>query len=213
MLNEKIKNTKIKIDSREVSDACEIIAHGWRVSLYRSFKDPADDFITVIRDNIRFTFKPDNSKSICVKKYIDGELVDSKSFFDPGCGLVGCICIREIPGATPYAFFRNNKLLKLMDEFGVKRIEFPKTSDTRFERSVFEVCEKDAPVDPKTTPPPFHTDGDYEIEGIVKFQDRYARKYNISDASYVYEYNTGIFVIPWIYNMEHLYSILAGLMS
>lgn len=206
---DKIKTVKIKIDDRMSTDASEIIARGWHVSIYRS-KEPMNDFITVIKDNVRFTFKMEEAHSICVKKYIDGDLIDTKSFYDSDCGLVGAICIREFPDHTPYAFFRNRHLIDFMHEFHIKRVEFPKTADGRFEKSVFEVCQKDEPAT-SAFPPPFHTNGTYTIHGIVKFGDKYARRYDIANASYIYEYNTDTITIPWIYDIDVLSILLREL--
>ena len=52
--NPRSRSTRIKIDARGVSDASEIIAHGWHVSIYRG-RDHFDDFVTITKDNVRFT--------------------------------------------------------------------------------------------------------------------------------------------------------------
>lgn len=203
---------KIKIVSRSASDATKMKAKGWVIEIFRE-KYEHDDYVIAERDNInvRFVLAPAKTPNTMeIKKFVDGEYVDSKFFYDPGCGLCGTLCISEGKTiATTYAFFRNEKLTTLMERYGIKRIEIAKDDSPQFEKFVYEDTTR-SPYGRTITPtmPPFHTDGTYEEASQFSSS---MRKFLITGASYVYEYNTCTLTIPQKYNVEKLDEILKQL--
>lgn len=202
------RSTRIKIDARGVSDASEIIAHGWHVSIYRG-RDRFDDFVTITKDNVRFTVAAvEENDTIVIKKFIDGNEVDTKTFFDPGCGLVGTIGIRETENSTAYAFFRNEMLQRFMEEHDIRRVEFSKTSGSKFDKIIQMYENENGSIDG------FVTSGkseeidetvDETLGGVT------VHKFHVHDATFIYERSTGTLTLPWVYDLVQLRKTFSAL--
>jgi hypothetical protein len=203
---------RIKLASRSESDVTKMKAKGWVINVFRE-RNERDDFVIAERDviNTRFTLQLAKvPHTVEVKKFVNGEFIDSKLFHDPGCGLSGTLCISEGKTVTTtYAFFRNEMLMELMERYGLKRIEFAKTDAAKFDKFVYE---NDLSMygkgEGKPTLPPFHTDGTYEE---TTPQQPNMRKFLVSGATYVYEYKTCTLTIPQQYDIWKLDELLKHL--
>jgi len=200
---------KIRIISSAQTDVTDLRAKGWHVLVFRGTKLD-DDFITFEKKDIRFVVKigeKDGNRVVEIFKFIDGHQKDEKQFFENGCGINGTYWISE--GKTnelTYMFYRNEKLQTLIDEFGIRRVVFPKDPGEKFEKDVYLDIEK-AKRYSGTLPeaPSFHTDGTYEEVGT---DVKGTRKWHVTDASYIYEYNTLTLTIPQVYDTEKIRELL-----
>ena len=214
---------KIKIPKRNESDVSRMIAKGWNVSIFRGKNVFGfEDFITIEKGCVKFwagytrTNNMDQDiggfTGIEIKKYVDGKYDESKIFYDTGDGLAGTIFITDskIVSQT-YAFFRNDSLMDIINEFSLRRIEFPKSSNSLFEKTIVEDLDKTSmnPArDCKNGMPPFHTDGNYEITELIDTPEEHVREWLISDASYIYEYNSATLTIPQVYDVDTIRNIM-----
>ena len=213
---------KIKIPGRTESDVSRMIAKGWAVSIFRGKNIYGfDDFITIEKGGVKFWIGKgsvllgeieDKSSAIEIKKYVDGKYDESKIFYDTGDGLAGTIFITDSKTISQtYAFFRNASLMEIIDEFSLRRIEFPKTSNFRFEKTIVEDLDKTSmnpDWDCKNGMPPFHTDGNYEITELIDTAEEHVRAWLVSDASYIYEYNSATLTIPQVYDVDTIRNIM-----
>lgn len=206
---------RVKINRKRQSDVNEMKAKGWHVCVYRE-PDLNDEFVTAEKNGIRFVMKGVTTETeehvIEIRKYVNGFYKDSKKFFDNGCGINGTLCISEgITIENTYAFFRNEKLQDLIEEFGLRRVVFPREEGSKFSKTVYDSYETgvesihlgDVPV-----MPPFHTDGVYEQLPSIEPK---TNKFEIHDATYVYEYNSLTLTIPWKYDVEYLRELMKSL--
>lgn len=213
---------KIKIPKRNESDVSRMMAKGWNISIFRGKNlFGFEDFITIEKGCVKFwvgyirTNTTDQDiggfTGIEIKKYVDGKYDESKIFYDTGDGLVGTIFITDSKtiGQT-YAFFRNASLMEIIEEFELRRIEFPKTSECEFEKTIKEdfkdlmATSNWSPV--RNTMPPFHTDGTYEIIDID--EENRVRTWQVSGATYIYEYNSATLTIPQVYSIDKVRAIM-----
>lgn len=201
---------KVKVNGQHESDVSEMNAQGWNVCVYREPRHQSMDFITAHKGEFRFvvycTADDEGDPMICIKKYLNGVCRESKKFYNPNNSINGLLFISE--GKTPettYAFFRNEDLQSIMDEFDVRKIVFPAKDGERFTKVVYD---NDTV---KASPPPFHTDGIYDIidEGIING----LRKYEVHGASYIYEYRTSVLTIPWKYDCGKIREQLAEIIT
>jgi hypothetical protein len=87
----------------------------------------------------------------------------------------------------------------MLDEFGIRRVVFPRDPGDTFEKEVYfdkdkaKINESDHPM-----MPPFHTDGTYEQLRT----ERNLMKWRVTNATYIYEYNTLTLTIPQIYDVN-----------
>jgi hypothetical protein len=115
------------------------------------------------------------------------------------------LCISEGKDTDQtYAFFRNEKLQEIIDEFGLRRIVFPREDGNTFSKIVWTKEDKQSHGVPT---PMFHTDGSYEDQGV----ENDTRKWLVSGASYIYEYVSGTLTIPQQYDTEKIREILTSL--
>lgn len=205
---------KIKISSGSQSDVTDMRAKGWHLMVFRGIASD-DDFITVAKNDVRFVMrvvKHDNEKYLEIAKYLDGVFKESKQFYENGCGIRGTLCISE--GKEPdltYAFFRNEKLQDIIDEFGLRRIIFPREPGDHFEKEVQVDLDKYKQYTGEhPTAPSFHTDGTYEE---IPSDNRRLKKWKVSNATYIYEYNTGTLTIPQKYDTNKIWQTLEELMN
>ncbi len=194
---------RIKISSKSQSDVTEMRAKGWHVCIYRD-ADANEEMVTCEKKDIRFTVKPKENdvrgRFIEVRKYVMGYQKDCKMFYDAGSGINGTLCISEgKSNDDTYAFFRNEVLQNMLDEFGIRRVVFPRDPGDTFEKEVYfdkdkaKINESDHPM-----MPPFHTDGTYEQLRT----ERNLMKWRVTNATYIYEYNTLTLTIPQIYDVN-----------
>lgn len=205
---------KIRINSGSQSDVTDMRAKGWHIMVFRGTVAD-DDFVTVSKNDIRFVMRVvlhDKKKYLEIAKYVDGMFKESKQFYENGCGICGTLCISEGKELDlTYAFFRNEKLQEIIDEFGLRRIIFPREAGDHFEKEIQVDMEKykqytgEHPVAPS-----FHTDGTYEE---IQSDNRYLKKWKVSNATYIYEYNTGTLTIPQEYDTNKIWKILEDLMD
>lgn len=200
---------RIKINPKRQSDVNEMKAKGWSISVYRDRENEAE-FVTVEKGRIRFAMRTiideeSKDKYVEIKKYLDGYVKDAKRFYENGYGVNGTFVISE--GKTPeltYAFFRNEGIQEIIDEFGLSRIVFPKEQGQKFDKTVYcDIVKNPSFKDPSM--PFFHTDGTYkptkaDTKGLTAFE--------ISGATYIYEYNTATLTIPWKYDLEKVREIM-----
>lgn len=209
---------RIRINQKKVSDVTSMNAKGWRVSIFRE-SIAINEMVTVEKDAIKFVVsimnvnrsKPEdhlvhNVNAVQIRKYVHGYYTDSKIFLDTGSGINGTICISEGRSVeTTYAFFRSEELQELIDDYGLKRVSFPKDiSGYLFDKIVPSPANL---PETKASLPPFHTDGSYEK---YKTEDGDIA-WRIHGASYVYEYNTCTLTIPWEYNIIHVREFMDAL--
>lgn len=193
---------RIKISSKSQSDVTEMRAKGWHVCIYRG-ADANEEMITCEKKDIRFTVKPkenERGRFIEVRKYVMGYQKDCKMFYDANSGINGTLCISE--GKTndeTYAFFRNEALQNMLDEFGIRRVVFPRDPGDTFEKEVyFDTTKNKTNESDYPAMPPFHTDGTYEK---LK-SERGLMKWRVANATYIYEYNSATLTIPQIYDVN-----------
>jgi len=210
---------RIRINQKKVSDVTSMNAKGWRVSIYRD-ANPLNEMATVEKDAIKFMLSimhpavlqngtsAHTVNAVQIKKYVHGYFTDSKIFMDTGSGINGTICISEGKCVeTTYAFFRSEELQKIIDDYGLKRVSFPKDiSGYSFDKIVPSPANL---PETKASLPPFHTDGSYEK---YKTEDGNVA-WRIHGASYVYEYNTCTLTIPWEYNILRVREFMDALTS
>jgi hypothetical protein len=144
--------------------------------------------------------------AVQIRKYVHGYFTDSKIFMDTGSGINGTICISEGRSVeTTYAFFRSEELQKIIDDYGLKKVSFPKDiTGYVFDKIVPSPANL---PETKASLPPFHTDGSYEK---YKTEDGNIA-WRIHGASYVYEYNTCTLTIPWEYNIPRVREFMDAL--
>ena len=210
---------RIRINQKKVSDVTSMNAKGWRVSIYRD-ANPLNEMVTVEKDAIKFMLNimhpavvqngtsAHTVNAVQIKKYVHGYFTDSKIFMDTGSGINGTICISEGKSVeTTYAFFRSEELQELIDEFGLKRVSFPKdTKEYKFDK----IIQSPATIpETKANIPNFHTDGTYEK---IKTESG-GTAWKISGATYVYEYNTCTLTIPWEYNLWEVRRLMSNLLT
>lgn len=208
---------RIRINPKKASDVTTMYAKGWRVSIFREAKSE-NEMVVVEKDVLRFVMTimsmnradegepPVRIQAVQIKKFVHGYFVDSRIFLDTGSGINGTICISEGRTVeTTYAFFRSEELQKLIEEFDIKRVAFPKdTTAYRFEKQI--IIPNDTIVDSHTMPE-FHTDGTYQL---IKTPDG-DNAWLVSNATYVYEYKIRTLTIPWEYNLMHVREIMKDL--
>ena len=202
---------RIKICQKKQSDATELTAKGWHISIFRDI-DETDEFVTAEKNEIKFILRTskEHPEQMELKKYVHGFYRDTKMFFGCGTGINGTLCISE--GKTTdatYAFFRNAYLQDLMDKYQIRKIVFPKEDSKTIEKDVY--------FDPKSkyandkacielsSEIPFVTDGSYESEASIT---EGVQKWHIKDATFVYEYAPRTLTIPWTYDIGKLDSEL-----
>lgn len=206
------KMVRIKINPKKQSDVNEMKAKGWAISVYRD-RDTDSEFVTIEKGRIRFVMKTiidenTNDKYVEVKKYMDGYVKDAKRFYENGYGVNGTFVISE--GKTPdmtYAFFRNEGIQEIIDRYGLNRIVFPKEQGEKFDKTVYLDITKNPTSNDKNAPF-FHTDGTYKP---AKSDNKNLIAFDVSNASYIYEYNTFTLTIPWKYDLEKIDEIMASL--
>ena len=186
-----MKTVKIKINKRTYSDVTEMIAKGWKVSVFRDveFKD---EFVVITKDRLKFHIHVDaETKSVLIDRYIDGKKLDCKRVFDSGSGINGNVVIVEGDTAEQtYALFRTDDILALTEKFGIRRVVFAKQPGTHFNTTF-----------PKksTQIPDFNTDGTIADKGNV---------YEVTNATYLYDYENLILTISQTYDIEALHRIM-----
>ena len=205
---------RIRINPKKMSDVTTMIAKGWRVSIYRE-PDPLNESVTVEKDAIKFMIKIIDCileesatpvTAVEIRKYVHGYLSDTRTFYDTGSHINGMIGISEGRTVeTTYAFFRSEELQDIVDEFGLKKVVFPKTAHDRKLDKV--VLSPHYFPENKSGIPPFHTDGKYNKHS----SDTDAVNWQIWDATYVYEYNTCTLSLPWKYDPENVREIMKSL--
>lgn len=205
---------KIQIPDNRHSDVSDMRAKGWHAMIFRG-TETDDDFITVEKRDVRFVVRivPANGeKCIEIAKYINGAIVDTKRFYENGCGITGTLNISEgKDNSMTYAFFRNEKLQNIIDDFGLRKVIFPKEADEKFEKDVqisidrYRQYSGNHPI-----APPFHTDGTYEE---IKSDDSRLKKWHISNATYIYEYTTAVLTIQQKYDTDKIRATMNELMS
>ena len=122
------------------------------------------------------------------------------------CGINGTLSISEGKDSdSTYAFFRNEKLQRVIDDFNINRIIFPREGGTTFEKEVHFDTTKHSVNECNKNLPPFHTDGSYET---IKSTDRNVRKWRVSGATYIFEYITRTLTIPQNYDIDKIAEIL-----
>lgn len=195
---------KFKILDASQSDVSDLLVKGWHIMIFRG-DSSYEDFLIVSKKGVKFVVKIVDKwgyNVIEITKYIDGVKKDMKQFYDHRCGLNGTYSISEGKSDDlSYMFFRNESLTKLMDEFGLKRVMFPRESCERFEKDVYLDMDKSLQYNGNAYKniPFFHTDGEYaQVESEVPG----SAKWHISDAKYIYEYNTKTLTIPQLYNVD-----------
>lgn len=199
---------RIKVSGKTQSDVTEMRAKGWHVCIYRD-TNPEEEMITAEKKDIRFTVKPktnEHGRCVEVRKYVMGYQKDSKTFYDVNCGINGTLCISEGKNNDDtYAFFRNEALQNLLDDFNIRRVIFPREGGTKFEKDVYLDVIKARQAgnysDAKSSMPPFHTDGTYEEVGS---ESKGLRKWHVVDATYIYEYGTSTLTIPQEYDLNKI---------
>lgn len=198
---------RIKIDANSKTDVTDMRAKGWHILVFRG-QTPDADFVTAEKKDVRFVMKITNNndaKCVEITKYLDGYVKDVKKFYEGGCYLNGTLCISEGKEVEQtYAFFRNEKLQQIIDEFGLRRIVFPREDGDTFSKTVWTKEDKQSRSVPT---PAFHTDGAYEDQGV---EDE-TRKWLVTGASYIYEYTSGTLTIPQQYDAEKIREILTSL--
>ena len=210
---------RIRINKKKVSDVTSMNAKGWRISIYRD-PNPLNEMVTVEKDAIKFILdimhpavvqngtSAHTVNAVQIRKYVHGDFKDSKLFMDTGSGINGTICISEGKCVeTTYAFFRSEELQELIDEFGLKRVSFPKDNkEYKFDK----IIQSPANIpETKANIPNFHTDGTYEK---IKTESG-GTAWKISGATYVYEYNTCTLTIPWEYNLLEVRRLMSNLLT
>lgn len=90
-----------------------------------------------------------------------------------------------------------------MDDFGIRKVVFPKESGKQFSKVVYNDTMTEM------TPPPFHTDGTFEFHNEIANYP----KYDISGATYVYEYLSCVLTIPQVYDCEKIREKLNEIME
>lgn len=208
---------RIKINPKKQSDVNEMKAKGWSVNVWRD-KDNESEFVTVEKGRIRFAMRTvldeeSKDKYVEIKKYMDGYVKDSKRFYENGYGVNGTFVISE--GKTPdmtYAFFRNEGIQEIIDDYGLNRIVFPKEKGDTFNKTVYcDVTKNPSCKDPNGKVAPFfHTDGNYHV---TKSDNKNLAAYEINSATYIYEYNTCTLTIPWKYDLEKIREILESFIN
>lgn len=207
---------RIKINSNAQTDVTDMRAKGWHALVFRGTPAQSnEDFVTVEKKDIRFVARitmHEDTKCVEVLKYLDGYLKDVKQFYENGCGINGTLCISEGKSADlTYAFFRNEKLQKIIDEFGLRRIVFPRDPGDKFEKDVqIDLARYQQYTGNKHYPiaPSFHTDGTYEE---IKPDDRNIKRWHVANASYILEFNTMTLTIPQKYDTDKIWEILKDL--
>ena len=200
---------KIKIDSKKLSDVSDMRAKGWHISIFRS---DDGDFIIVEKKDVRFKLgiitNDNGEKCVEVTKFLHGVQKDTKLFDENGVGLCGTICISEGKlDEETYAFFRNQKLQDIIEEFSLKRIVFPREAGNTFEKDVYHDYYKSRQ---SKDMPTFHTDGTYEqVESKIKG----IAQWHIVNATYVYEYNSATLTIPQKYDVDKVRTILNEILN
>lgn len=204
---------RIKIARKKQSDVTELIAKGWRASVFRDADDAAE-MITVEKGCIKFVLKRSatDPSLMELKKYVSGYYHDTKSFYEAGCGINGTICISEGKNSdATYAFFRNEKLQLLMDKFHLRKIIFPKEDCPKFDKDVYydETAKyaNEAYFDGPNGC--FITDGSSSEEPSIEG----TRKWSVANASYIYELATQTLTIPWKYDTDKLMEILSKIIK
>jgi hypothetical protein len=201
---------RIRVNERTSTDVTDMRAKGWHVLVFRG--DSADkDFLVAEKRDVRFVMKiitRDDVKYTEVTKYLDGFVKDTKLFYENDCGITGTFCISEgKDNDSTYAFFRNERLQKIIDEFELRRIVFPKDNGETFEKIVWVDTKYRQYTGEHPVAPNFHTDGTYEM---FKDEDG-CMKWRVSNATYVYEYQSGTLTIPQKYDTETIRHILTEL--
>lgn len=208
---------RIRINQKKVSDVTSMNAKGWRVSIFRE-SIAVNEMVTVEKDAIKFMLNimhpavvqngtgAHTVNAVQIRKYVHGYFTDSKIFMDTGSGINGTICISEGRSVeTTYAFFRSEELQKIIDDYGLKKVSFPKDiTGYVFDKIVPSPANL---PETKASLPPFHTDGSYEK---YKTEDGNIA-WRIHGASYVYEYNTCTLTIPWEYNIPRVREFMDAL--
>lgn len=199
---------KIKVSGKGKSDVTEMKAKGWRALIFRA-PAPEEEMIVVDKNDVRFVVKTvskDNERYTEVVKYISGFKKDTKQFCDCDCGINGTLSISEGKDSdSTYAFFRNEKLQRVIDDFKINRIIFPREGGVTFEKEVHFDTTKHSINECNKNLPPFHTDGNYET---IKSTDRNVRKWRVSGATYIFEYVTRTLTIPQNYDIDKIAEIL-----
>ena len=200
---------RIKINAKKQSDVTEMKAKGWHVNVFRD-RDNDAEFVTVEKGCIRFAMKTftdaeTKDRYVEIKKYVDGYVKDAKRFYENGYGINGTFVISE--GKSPdmvYAFFRNEGIQEIIDKYGLSRIVFPKEQGDTFDKTVYcDITRNPSFKDPSM--PFFHTDGTYQP---VKCENKNLNAFEITGATYIYEYNTCTLTIPWKYDLNKVREIM-----
>ena len=205
---------RIKISSKAHSDVTEMRAKGWHVCVYRD-TNADEEMITAEKKDIRFIVKPrinENGHFVEVRKYVMGYQKDCKQFYDAESGINGTLCISEgKSNDDTYAFFRNEALQNVLEDFGIRRVVFPHEAGDKFEKDVYLDTAKSR-INESGLPemPPFQTDGTYEE---VRSETRGLKKWHVVDATYIYEYNSLTLTIPQVYDIKKVVDQLESILD
>ena len=192
---------RIKINPDDKSSVINMTARGgWKVTIFRDSNDSKRDFVTVLREPVRFHLHIEG-ETVVLDRYVDGKRIDTKKFYDTGSGINGTICISENPQAnTIYGYFRTDELQTIIEDFELKRIEIAKEPGKTMTKTI---------AGNGSTVPPFHTDGTYEEQ---KAPDG-SQQWLVGGATWIWEYETRTLHIPQIYDHERIYDALEEIVT